>query len=196
MYPKQYGFDIAFGLDKPMNASYGYLQFQQIIYRYETINGTTVRNKYKTTIPITKCGNNFFQGFNQTKVNMYGIPSLYCINSTEIALQGDYYSSEFKYMTLRLFKCQNTTKSQICKSQSEIDAFFTNTKLSVPMVNSYFDFSDYTVRPMDDLENVETVGSIKQFIDDRYFFQIEHDKQKMSNVYLMLSEADLQDDYL
>ena len=53
MYPKQYGFDIAFGLDKPMDPSYGYLQFQQIVFRYETINGTTVRNKYKTTIPIT-----------------------------------------------------------------------------------------------------------------------------------------------
>jgi hypothetical protein len=118
---------------------------------------------------------------------MYGIPSLYCINSSDLSLQGDFYSSEFRYMTLRLFKCQNTTKSQGCKSQQAIDAFFTNTKLSVPMVNSYFDFSDYTVRPMDKLEAVETIGSIKQFIDDRYFFQIEPNKQKMSNVYLMLS---------
>ena len=41
------------------------------------------------------------------------------------------------------------------------------------MVNSYFDFNDYNIRAMNDLNNVESQGSVKQFIDDRYFFDIE-----------------------
>jgi len=64
------------------------------------------------------------------------------------------------------------------------------------MVNSYVDFSDFTPRQMDDLNDVENVGVVKQFIDDRYFFDLEPTRQKMANIYLMLSQAALQDDYV
>ena len=64
------------------------------------------------------------------------------------------------------------------------------------MVNSYFDFNDYNIRAMNDLNNVESQGSVKQFIDDRYFFDIEPGRQKMANIYLMQSQALLQDDYV
>ena len=66
----------------------------------------------------------------------------------------------------------------------------------MPLVNSYFDFNDFAVRQMNDLRNVETKGSVKQFIDDRYFFEIEPERQKMANVYMMKSKALLQDDYV
>jgi len=49
---------------------------------------------------------------------------------------------------------------------------------------------------MDDLNNVESVGVVKQFIDDRYFIELEPNRQKMANIYLMLSQASLQDDYV
>jgi hypothetical protein len=84
----------------------------------------------------------------------------------------------------------------VCQSQDAIDKFFTDTTLSFPLVNSYFDFTDYITRDMNDLRDVETVGSVKQFIDDRYFFQLEPNRQKMSNIYLMKSQAILKDDYV
>jgi hypothetical protein len=40
---------------------------------------------------------------------------------------------------------------------------------------------------MDDLRDVETLGVVKQFIDDRYFFDIEPSRQKSANIYLMKS---------
>lgn len=64
------------------------------------------------------------------------------------------------------------------------------------MVNSYVDFSDFTPRQMDDLNDVENVGVVKQFIDDRFFFDLEPYRQKMANIYLMLSQAALQDDFV
>jgi hypothetical protein len=64
------------------------------------------------------------------------------------------------------------------------------------MVNSYVDFTDFTPRMMDDIKDVETVGVVKQFIDDRYFFDLEPNRQKMANLYLMLSRAALQDDFV
>ena len=90
-------------------------------------------------------------------------------------MQGDYYSEIFSYMQLRLYKCKNSTdpNAQVCQDQSVIDSFFTSTTLSIPMVNSYVDFSDFQIRNMDDLQDVENVGVVKQFIDDRYFFDVE-----------------------
>lgn len=64
------------------------------------------------------------------------------------------------------------------------------------MVNSYFDYNDYTVRDLSNMQNVETEGVIKQYIDDRFFFEIEPQRAKKAIIFLMESEADLQDDYL
>jgi hypothetical protein len=44
---------------------------------------------------------------------------------------------------------------------------------------------------MNDLENVESVGVIKQYIDDRFFFEVDPSKSKKANIYLMKSMAAL-----
>ncbi|TNV73470.1 hypothetical protein FGO68_gene12963 [Halteria grandinella] len=68
--------------------------------------------------------------------------------------------------------------------------------LSIAMINSYFDFSDYTRRDLDDEENIDSVGVIKQYIDDRFFIEIDPTRSKKANIFLMKSEANLQDDYI
>jgi hypothetical protein len=112
-------------------------------------------------------------------------------------LTGDFYSEEFSYAEFRLYKCQNDTKSDvICKTPDEIDNFFSDKSLSIAMINSYFDFSDYERRDLKDERDVDKVGVIKQYIDDRFFFEIDPTRSKKANIFLMKSEADLQDDYV
>jgi hypothetical protein len=83
---------------------------------------------------------------------MYGIPKMQCIkNQIDFKLQGDYYSETFKYLEIRLQKCLNTTTKQTCRSEEEIDDFFRYQTLSLAMINSYFDFSDFNYR---DLKNI------------------------------------------
>lgn len=50
-------------------------------------------------------------------------------------------------------------------------------------VNSYFDFNDF-------------VTPIKNYIDDSLFFDLEPDRVKQANFYVMQSQVQLQDAYL
>ena len=48
------------------------------------------------------------------------------------------------------------------------------------VINAYLDFTDY-----DD--------PIKHFVDDIHFFEIEHDRHKRANVFIMKGEVELED---
>ena len=80
--PTDFGFDIAVGLNKTLDPSIGYFSFMQVTYDYQTVNGQIKRIKTKTALPLVPCGNDFFTGFNQTKVTMYSIPYMNCVNTT------------------------------------------------------------------------------------------------------------------
>jgi hypothetical protein len=64
------------------------------------------------------------------------------------------------------------------------------------MINSYFDFGDFTRRDLEQEVDVESVGVIKQYIDDRFFFEIDPTRSKKADIYLQKSVANLQDDYV
>ena len=96
-------------------------------------------------------------------------------------MHGDFYSDSFKYLEIRLFKCRNITNKNDCLDSDSIDKFFDeDLDFSVAFVNSYFDFTDY-----DD--------PIKYFIDDSLFFQMESQRQKRANLYVMKAESQLED---
>jgi hypothetical protein len=81
-----------------------------------------------------------------------------CIkNKTAYSLQGDFYSTEFKFLEIKVLKCNPKTSKVTCKNVTEIDDYFNPKYFSFAFVNSYFDFRDYE-KP------------IKQFIDDSLFF--------------------------
>jgi len=81
--PSDYGFDIAFGLNKTLDPSIGYFSFMQVTFNYQTVNGQTKRVKKRTSLPLVPCENNFFNGFNQTSVTMYSIPYMSCVNTKD-----------------------------------------------------------------------------------------------------------------
>lgn len=62
--PPSFGFDIAFGIDKQLDPSIGYLSLTQVSYDYVDKNGTVVRIKNKKNLPLVLCSNNSFIGFN------------------------------------------------------------------------------------------------------------------------------------
>ena len=68
----------------------------------------------------------------------------------------------------------------MCKKKAEIDAFFEPKYFSFAFVNSYFDFLNYE-------------QPIQYFIDDSLFFQLESDKEKKANFYVMKGEMEMQD---
>jgi hypothetical protein len=53
-------------------------------------------------------------------------------------------------------------------------------QLQVVVINSYLDFSDYN-------------DPIKHFVDDIHFFEIEPNRHKRANVFIMKGEVSLED---
>jgi hypothetical protein len=100
-----------------------------------------------------------------------------CItNQDQFKLQGDFYSEVFSYIEIKLKKCLNTTSTNLCKSEEEIDNYFRYQSLSLAMINSYFDYSDFNRRDLKSIKNgtyIDQYGLIRQYIDDRFFIQIE-----------------------
>jgi hypothetical protein len=105
---------------------------------------------------------------------MYGINTLYCFNRKNYTLQGDYFSSYFSYISIKLSKC-DSSKSKTCKNQTDIDAFFQSLTFNVAYINFYFDYEDF-----------ET--PVKSYIDDSLFFELEPYRVKKCNFYVMKSE--------
>jgi hypothetical protein len=68
------------------------------------------RIKSKQKVDIVPCGLDKFKGFNKKTVEMYKIDKLMCIkNLDDFTLKGDFYSGKFRYLEIRMFRCENST---------------------------------------------------------------------------------------
>ncbi len=73
--------------------------------------------------------------------------------------------------------------SHNCRSEAEIDKFFQGETFSLAVTNSYFDYLDYT--PISkDVNSYTQNGVIKQYIDDRFFLDIDPNRNKKGNVLI------------
>jgi hypothetical protein len=80
---------------------------------------------------------------------MYNIPKLMCIKDRDnFTMQGDYYSEKFRYIEIKMYRCDQNSSKVKCKSDAEIDEFFKDTTLSIPIMNSYFDYGDFQKIPL------------------------------------------------
>ncbi|TNV83870.1 hypothetical protein FGO68_gene6300 [Halteria grandinella] len=175
-------FDIAFGISQPLDPTIGYYVVYETHFYFEINNktGLPVRQKVKRKLNIDYCGDKYFEYEDQEQVKLYGIDRLQCITKKDYALQGDYYSQDFKYLEFRLYKCNSYAANNKCQNQTTIDKYFENLDISFAFINSYFDFTDYG-KP------------VKQFIDDSLFFQLESKRQKRANLMVMKAETELED---
>ena len=70
-----------------------------------------------------------------------------------------------------------------CKSRQEIDDYFRDEVFNFAFINTYFAADDYD-------------NTIKTFIDDQLFFEIDPTVTKKANFFIMNQEAGLEDDIL
>lgn len=72
-----------------------------------------------------------------------------CIKDRDnFTMQGDYYSEKFRYIEIKMYWCDQNSSKVKCKSDAEIDEFFKDTTLSIPIMNSYFDYGDFQKIPL------------------------------------------------
>ena len=50
-------------------------------------------------------------------VRMYGINNYMCFKHKNMSVEGNFYSDDFKYIEIKLYKCQSN-----CKNRSVIDS--------------------------------------------------------------------------
>jgi hypothetical protein len=131
--PSDYGLEFAIGIGKPIEPEYGSLVANLMSFDYledKSINSKIPRKriKTKTQLDMVPCGFDYFKGFDPAKIDMYNIPNLMCIKDREnFTVRGDYYSEEFRYIEIRLFRCDKNSSKIKCKSEAEIDEFFKQT---------------------------------------------------------------------
>jgi len=144
-----------------------------------------VRTRVKHKVPqeTDNCGSTLFNYENQTYVDLLSISQMQCAKNKTYTLQGNFYSENFDYIELKLFKCFNGTEGGTCRPQEEIDEFFQNNEMQFAFINTLFDFNDYT-------------SPIKRFIDDSLFWELEPTRVKKANFFVKQSEAELEDDLL
>ena len=96
-------------------------------------------------VQFEKCSYEIFGYKDKYQYNNSQIPNFNCISPGQVQLvfNGDYYSKNFTYLELTMQRCDNATFNNSCKSKDEIEAFMLNARVTIIMINSYFDFRDF-----------------------------------------------------
>eukprot|EP00347_Sterkiella_histriomuscorum_P017330 403349798 len=175
------GFDFSFGMNNDLDPKYGTFVVNQVEVVYDPATNKGV--KYRTPIAFAKCEDKYFNFPNQEKVKLYGIQRYLCPTKKQYMLKGNYYSKQFKYVEIRLRRCDYAAKNNTCKTQQEINDYFAGEKFSIAIVNQYFDANNYT-------------QPIQKFIDDAMYFEMEPNVWKGSNIYIQQNQAQYQDKLL
>ena len=189
--PQDLGFSIAFGADDIADPSIAYYTAKAITYTTE-VDSTlkSSRTKVSRTLGIDQCGTKYFN-YSSADTVKYGISDYMCLTENDYELQGDYYSDNYEYLEIKMWKCQNNSKntastnnaSIVCKSQATIDNWVNSQTLSFAFINSVFLIDQY-------------FPTIKSYVDDSLFFELNADLTKKADFYVQQSEADTTDQVL
>ena len=102
---------------------------------------------------------------------------MHCLTkAANYTLKGDFYSNDYQYLEVKLKRCHENN----CKNMTEIDKSVQDLQLQLIVINAYLDFNDYK-------------DPIKHFVEDIHFFDIEHDRHKRANIFIMKGEISLED---
>lgn len=106
------GFDFAFGMYYPLPANIGAVTINYGDVHYETNLTTNATKRIATSRPIEMalCGETGFNYSDPAEIKRKGIANYMCVkNKTEFLFQGTFESQEYKYMTIKVKPCINTT---------------------------------------------------------------------------------------
>ena len=86
-----------------MEENIGHYEINKIHTRFE--DGTKKRLEDITPLNFAPCGDKYFNYENQTEVEYYGVSKLMCLTAKNYTLAGDFFSSEFEYIELKIYRC-------------------------------------------------------------------------------------------
>lgn len=136
-------------------------------------------------IPIDKCGTEGFNFEDKESLEYIGVKDYYCPQVKNYSIYGQFYSDIFRYVSIKVSKCQNTTTYSKCKPKEEINRFIEEkqAQLSFIFVNNYFDSNSYE-KP------------IKNYLDDTFYWTFLPNYNKLTNIYFKKNQIQLSDTYL
>ncbi|CDW75112.1 UNKNOWN [Stylonychia lemnae] len=161
------------------NPYYGDLFLTQnvINIKINQSNGESYREFLDYSIPFSKCqiGKNFFYP-DPSEIKNYNIESFYCPDWLNLTIQGNWYSPEYKVVTLGFRRCQGKN----CSTEDEFRQWIKKITMQEIIISSYFDVSDY--------EN-----PVHYFLDDLYL-PFQYNRSIVSNNYIRRNKLELHDD--
>eukprot|EP00347_Sterkiella_histriomuscorum_P017061 403350812 len=150
---------------------------QNIINIIQKPDGTFSREFIDLDIPYSKCelGRNFFYQ-NKEEIKNYGIEKFYCPDWKNLTLQGNWYSPQYKVLSLGFRRCRGNN----CATEEEFKAWISKITMQEIIISSYFDVKDF--------EN-----PVHYFLDDLYL-PFQYGRAVVSNNYIRRNKLELHDD--
>ena len=93
-----------------------------------------------------------------------------CPDYRNFTVLGNSYSDNYDYISLSMTKCVNGS-GVICETNANIEAKMDTVLLNIILVNTYFDFDDYS-------------SPVKTYMDDRYTYDLLPGYNKRNHVFL------------
>ncbi|CDW81986.1 UNKNOWN [Stylonychia lemnae] len=160
------------------NPYYGDLFLNQNIINIKVneTTGESYREFIDYSIPFSKCkiGKNFFYP-DPEEIKNYQIESFYCPDWFNLTIQGNWYSPEYKLVTLGFRRCSGKN----CATEEEFQSWVGKITMQEIIISSYFDVSDY--------EN-----PVHYFLDDLYL-PFQYNRSVVSNNYIRRNKLELHD---
>ena len=130
---------------------------------YNTFTGSNTKNTF-IKLPLVLCKNTYAKNAFPQLITQY--PSGYCLPNPRFLIGG--YFDEVKTSSLEVIlkMCVNgTSNNNSCRSQSEIDAFFTNKRLGFLTADNLFASDDYEnpIRPKINVNYYNIDSHIRKF---------------------------------
>eukprot|EP00347_Sterkiella_histriomuscorum_P005886 403354899 len=142
-------------------------------------DGSSYRRFKSYFIPFSKCeiGKNMFYP-NSQEIKQYGIHNYFCPDWQNLTIQGNWYSPEYKVISLFFQRCKGAN----CATDDELKTWIKNKWVQEIIISSYFDIKDY--------EN-----PVHYFLDDSYL-AIEYGRTTYNTMYFKKDFLQLSDNLI
>ena len=128
-----------------------------------------------TTVPLTLCKESIYQELYPMNFFIY-YPYSVCLPNPKLTLGGASTEPEFSFLQIKLITCDNQTSLGQCKSQEEIDSFFSNKAMGFMRLQHFIDPENYE-HPV-----TQKFTAIPISIDKHFSKSTTHNLEKISIV--------------
>ena len=98
-----------------------------------------------------------------------------------MSVLGNKFSDSLTYFELKFSRCSGTdSKGNVCKSDSVIDTELNKVSLAIAVVNTYYDFDDYS-------------SPIKTYLDDRFHYNFLGGYDVENTIYIQENTSEQKD---